>query len=75
MAVIAPRALRVVITDASGRRVPADGLDRWLARVAPAAACGEVAVALVGDAKMRALNQRFRGRGKATDVLSVSGCR
>ena len=70
MAVIAPRALRVVVTDAIGRRVPADGLDRWLARVAPAAARGEVAVALVGDAKMRALNQRFRGRGKATDVLS-----
>ena len=72
MAVTAQTALRVVVTDARGRRVPADGLDRWLVRVAPAAAQGEVAVALVSDAKMRALNQRFLGRDRATDVLSFS---
>ena len=66
----ARRALRVVVTDALGRRVPADGLDRWLARVAPVAARGEVAVALVSDAKIRALNRRYRGRDRATDVLS-----
>ena len=67
MAVI---ALRVVVTDAVGRRVSADGLDRWLVRVAPASARGEVAVALVSDRKMRQLNQRFKGIDKSTDVLS-----
>ena len=70
VAVTAPTALRVVVTDARGRRVPADGLDRWLVRLAPTAAQGEVAVALVSDAKMRALNRRFLGRDRTTDVLS-----
>jgi len=67
MAVI---ALRVVVTDAVGRRVQTDGLDRWLVRIAPASARGEVAVALVSDPKMRQLNQRFKGINKFTDVLS-----
>ena len=70
MAMTDPRSLRVVVTNAVGQRVLADGLDRWLVRVAPAAARGEVAVALVSDAKMRALNRRFRGRNHTTDVLS-----
>lgn len=62
--------LRVVVTDGRGRPRPAVGLDRWLAAAAPAAARGEVVVALVSDAKMRALNRRFRGVARATDVLS-----
>ena len=70
MAVTARTALRVVVTDARGCRVPADGLDRWLVRVAPASARGDVDVALVSDAKMRALNRRFLGRNRTTDVLS-----
>lgn len=45
-------------------------LGRWLAGAAPAAARGEVTIALVGDATMRRLNARFRKADYATDVLS-----
>ena len=38
--------------------------------MAPRAAAGEVAVALVSDRRMRSLNREFRGRDYATDVLS-----
>jgi probable rRNA maturation factor len=66
---IAPR-LRVVVTDGRGRSVRAPGLAAWLARVAPRAAQGEVAVALVSDARIRALNKQFRRKDEPTDVLS-----
>ena len=46
------------------------GLGPWLAGIAPAAARGDVCVALVSDARMRALNRQFRGKNKVTDVLS-----
>jgi probable rRNA maturation factor len=46
------------------------GLARWLARVAPASARGEVAVALVSDPRMRTLNRTYRREDYATDVLS-----
>ena len=62
--------LEVVVTDGRGRRLRAQALSRWLARVAPAAARGELSVALVGDGKMRALNRRYRGLSRVTDVLS-----
>ena len=63
--------LRVAVTDGRGRPRPAGDLPDWLARVAPAAAAGgEMVVALVSDGKMRALNRRFRGIGRRTDVLS-----
>ena len=63
--------LRVVVTDGRGRPRPAGDLPDWLARVAPAAAArSEMVVALVSDAKMRALNRQFRGIGRCTDVLS-----
>src|SRR3954454_20577228 len=48
----------------------APGLSAWLARVAPRTARGEVAVALVSDARMRELNRRFRRKDTPTDVLS-----
>lgn len=64
------RVLRVVTTDGRGRSLPAGSLGPWLEGVAPRAARGEVAVALVGDRKMRALNQRYRGVDRATDVLA-----
>ena len=42
----------------------------WLARVAPARARGALTVAVTTDARVRALNGRFRRVHKATDVLS-----
>jgi probable rRNA maturation factor len=62
--------LRVSVSDGRGRSVADGGLARWLVRVAPAAACGDLAIALVSDARMRALNRSFRRKDYATDVLS-----
>jgi probable rRNA maturation factor len=61
-------AVSVVGTPA-GLRVAA-GLACWLEQAAPRAARGAVAVALVTDARMRALNRTFRGVDRPTDVLS-----
>jgi probable rRNA maturation factor len=60
----------VSVTDGRGSAVRAGGLARWLARVAPASARGELAIALVSDARMRVLNRRHRHTDYATDVLS-----
>jgi len=62
--------LRVLVGDERGRPVSAPGLARWLAQVAPARARGAVSVALVGDARVRALNRRYRRVDRPTDVLS-----
>lgn len=62
--------LRVSVSDGRGRAVRAPGLAIWLARVAPREARGEIAIALVGDARMRALNREYRGKNQPTDVLS-----
>ncbi len=64
--------LRVTIVDARGRLVRVPGLARWLQRVAPRAARGEVTVALVSDARIRALNRTYRKRDYPTDVLSFA---
>ena len=48
----------------------AAGLAAWLAQVAPARARGSVSVALVSDARVRALNRSYRRKDYATDVLS-----
>ena len=63
-------SLRVVVGDARGRPVPVTGLSSWLRRVAPKAARGEVSIALVSDATVRGLNERYRRQDHATDVLS-----
>jgi len=63
----------VSVTDGRGRAVKDGGLGRWLARVAPASARGEVAIALVTDARMRVLNRTYRRKDFATDVLSFEG--
>ena len=62
-----PRGLTIDIV-ASG--VQGSGLARWLRRVAPARARGHVTVAIAPDARVRALNRRFRRKNTATDVLS-----
>ena len=62
--------LRVTVTDDKGRAVRAPGLAAWLVKVAPARARGDVAIAIVSDARIRALNKQFRRKDKATDVLS-----
>ena len=59
------RSLRVSVV---GARAP--GLAAWLRRAAPKRARGEVTVALVSGARMRALNRMYRGKDYATDVLS-----
>jgi probable rRNA maturation factor len=61
-----PLVVEVVTPDG----VPAPGLARWLASVAPARARGTVTVALVPDARVRALNRRYRRKDRPTDVLS-----
>jgi probable rRNA maturation factor len=60
----------VSVTDGRGRPVRDGGLARWLARVAPRTARGDVAIALVSDARMRILNRSYRSKDDATDVLS-----
>jgi probable rRNA maturation factor len=64
------KRLRVSVTDGRGRRVRDGGLGRWLESIAPARAHGDVAVALAGDAQVRALNRRYRRTDRPTDVLS-----
>ena len=66
------KRLRVSVTDGAGRRVRDGGLSAWLTSVAPARATGEVAVALVTDARIRNLNRRFRHVDESTDVLSFA---
>ena len=61
--------LQVVVSDAQGRPL-SPSLGRWLAAVAPARARGAVNIALVSDARVRALNRRYRRLNKTTDVLS-----
>jgi probable rRNA maturation factor len=43
--------------------------------VAPVAARGGVSIALVSEQRMRALNRRYRGKDRSTDVLSFPGDR
>jgi probable rRNA maturation factor len=68
------RGLIVSTSDERGRPLRAS-LARWLEDVAPAAVRGSVNVALVSDARVRALNRTYRGRDCATDVLSFIGDR
>jgi len=60
--------LDVEVVTSEGVRAP--GLRRWLADVAPARARGTVTVAIVPDARVRALNHEYRRKDTPTDVLS-----
>ena len=61
--------MSVLETGARGTTTVA-GLGRWLARIAPARARGEVTIAILPDAAVRRLNRQFRRKDKPTDVLS-----
>ncbi|HWK11819.1 MAG TPA: rRNA maturation RNase YbeY [Vicinamibacterales bacterium] len=64
------KRLDLTITDGKGRRVSAPGLAAWLRRVAPRGVRGHVSIALLTDARVRALNRQYRKKDAATDVLS-----
>ena len=66
-------SLSVIVTDGRGRAVKDGGLARWLMRVAPSTARGDLGIALVTDARMRTLNRSYRRKDYATDVLSFAG--
>jgi probable rRNA maturation factor len=63
-----PSAFTVDVV-ASGR-IRAPGLGRWLESIAPPRAKGTATVAIVPDARVRALNRQYRRTDRATDVLS-----
>ena len=65
--------LLVTVSDGRGRPAADGGLRRWITGVAPRAARGELAIALVSDARMRALNRQYRRKDYPTDVLSFEG--
>jgi probable rRNA maturation factor len=46
------------------------GLGPWLARIAPRSARGTLSIAILPDARVKALNRKYRGNNKPTDVLS-----
>jgi probable rRNA maturation factor len=67
--------LEIVLLDRQRRRrVSAPRLRRVLLAAARALhVTGEVALVLTGDRAVRALNARYRGKDKPTDVLSFPG--
>jgi probable rRNA maturation factor len=67
------KRVRVTVTDGAGRPVRDGGLARWVASIAPARARGDVSIALVSDARIRALNRQYRRKNQTTDVLSFPG--
>ena len=62
------KSLTVEVVTTGSVRAP--GLGRWLQSMAPARTSGALTIAVVSDARIRALNRRFRGKDRATDVLS-----
>ena len=66
----APRSRRASSRQAGAVESAASGLGRWLVRVAPAKARGDLSIAVVSDRRIRALNRQFRGKDAVTDVLS-----
>ena len=65
--------LSVSVVDAQGRPLRGHRLAGWLSRVAPVRRRAAVTVAVVPDARVRALNRVYRGKDGATDVLSFPG--
>jgi probable rRNA maturation factor len=67
---MAAARLRVSVATPDVPDAASKGLGPWVARVAPAAAKGDLSIGIVSDRRMRALNRQFRGKDKVTDVLS-----
>ena len=65
-----PDPQRLQVDVVTSGRVRAPNLGRWLQSVAPARARGTLTVALVPDARIRALNRQYRHESTTTDVLS-----
>src|SRR5262245_30411536 len=65
---LAAPSLKVDVVTSGTIRVPR--LGAWLASVAPRRARGAMTVAVVSDARVRALNRKYRHKDKPTDVLS-----
>jgi probable rRNA maturation factor len=63
----------VSVVEEDGTHAGAKGLGRWLARIAPRSARGSVSIAILPDARVKALNRKYRRQNKATDVLSFPG--
>lgn len=69
-----PAVLDVVVVDRLRRRLPHARPVRVLRRAARAlGVTGELALVLAGDRTLRALNARYRGKDRTTDVLSFPG--
>jgi probable rRNA maturation factor len=67
-------ALEVVVVDRLRRRVGHARPVRVLCRAARTlGVSGELALVLAGDRTLRALNARYRGKDRPTDVLSFPG--
>jgi len=64
--------VKVDVGGAAVPRLSRREIARFARRVLRAArgAIAELSIAFVGDATMRALNRKFRGRNKTTDVLT-----
>jgi probable rRNA maturation factor len=63
-----PPRLAIDVVLPAGVRAP--GLVAWLHSVAPATARGALSIAVVSDARVRALNRTYRKKNTNTDVLS-----
>ena len=64
---------RLVIVHSTVQGVSARALEQFAARARRAAGVrGEVDVLVTSSAELRRLNRRFRGKNKATDVLSFA---
>src|SRR5258706_14403400 len=61
---------RLVVDVVTTGALRAPALAAWLWSIAPARARGHMTVALVPDARVRALNRQYRKKDKPTDVLS-----
>ena len=66
--------MRVEVGGAAVPRLSRREIASFARRVLRAArgSIGELSIAFVGDAAMRALNRKFRGRNKTTDVLTFT---